>query len=116
MQGCSTLLMRQVKAIVSPNVRGLTMPNSFRIRCINKQPRNDIHHRITHVGGVGETRWKLTVEDVIERIESGREAFHTEEVGHIRKVVVAVRLGRKYIKTEADRDTPDNLLSLPECP
>jgi hypothetical protein len=31
-------------------------------------------------------------------------------------VVVSVsRLGHKYIKTEADGEQPDNLLSLPEC-
>jgi hypothetical protein len=32
-------------------------------------------------------------------------------------VIVAVsRLGHKYLKTEADGEQPDNLLSLPECP
>jgi hypothetical protein len=32
-------------------------------------------------------------------------------------VVVAVsRYGNKYIKTTADGEQPDNLLSLPECP
>ena len=31
-------------------------------------------------------------------------------------VIVATRNGHKYLKTEADYDTPDNLLSLPECP
>lgn len=32
-------------------------------------------------------------------------------------VVVAVsRFGNKYIKTEADGEQPNNLLSLPECP
>jgi hypothetical protein len=92
------------------------MPTSFEIKCINKNPREDPHHRITHVGGYGTSRWKLTVAEVIQRIESGREAFYTHVNGHTGKVVVATRLGRKYIKTEADRDTPDNLLSLPECP
>lgn len=32
-------------------------------------------------------------------------------------IIVAVsRFGNKYIKTEADGDQPNNLLSLPECP
>jgi hypothetical protein len=30
-------------------------------------------------------------------------------------LVVAIHLGRKYLKTEADGVTPDNLLALPEC-
>ena len=92
------------------------MPTSYEIKCINKQPRNDPYHRITHVGGFGTSQWKLTVDDVISRIDSGREAFHTYVGGHRRNVIVASRNGRKYIKTEADHDTPDNLLSLPECP
>ena len=31
-------------------------------------------------------------------------------------VVAVSRFGNKYIKTEADGDQPNNLLSLPECP
>lgn len=32
------------------------------------------------------------------------------------KVIVSVsRFGNKYLKTENDGETPDNLLSLPEC-
>lgn len=89
---------------------------SFEIKCINKSPREDRYHRITHVGGFGTTQWKLTVAEVIRRIEGGLEAFHTFVNGHHQNVIVASRNGRKYIKTEADADTPDNLLSLPECP
>lgn len=33
------------------------------------------------------------------------------------KVIVAVsKYGNKYLKTEADGEEPNNLLSLPECP
>jgi hypothetical protein len=32
------------------------------------------------------------------------------------KVIIATRLGREYLKTEADGEQPDNLLALPECP
>jgi Protein of unknown function (DUF3892) len=31
-------------------------------------------------------------------------------------VIVAFHSGRKYLKTEADGYSPDNLLALPECP
>lgn len=93
------------------------MPNTAQIKCINKQPRNDPYHRITHVGGYVTSQWKLTLDDAIGKIERGEWQFYTlSPQGHRQNVVVATRLGRKYLKTEADHDTPDNLLSLPECP
>jgi hypothetical protein len=94
------------------------MANRFRISCINKNPRNDSNKRISYVGGRGTTQWKLSVEEVISRIESGKEAFYVERPqGDQVDVIVAVsRFGNKYIKTTADGDEPNNLLALPECP
>lgn len=93
------------------------MAQTAYISCINKEPRFDPYNRITHVGGFGTSRWKLTTDDAIGKIDRGECEFFTKPpIGHGRKVIVAVRLGRKYLKTEADHDTPDNLLSLPECP
>lgn len=94
------------------------MPTRTEIRCINKNPRNDPYTRITHVGGGGLQRWKYTLADAIRRIESGQEAFYVSRPrGDTVAVVVAVsRYGNKYLKTTADGDEPNNLLSLPECP
>ena len=94
------------------------MANRFRIRCVNKQPRNDPYSRITHVGGSGTTQWKLTVAEVIRRIQSGKEAFYVErpQGDDVDVVVATSRHGNLYIKTTADGDEPNNLLSLPECP
>lgn len=92
------------------------MANSYQVKCINKNPREDRYHSITHIGGFGTSQWKLTLDDAISRIESGRESFYTLVDGHHRNIQVASRNGRKYLKTDADWDTPDNLLSLPECP
>ncbi|PRD40380.1 DUF3892 domain-containing protein [Phyllobacterium phragmitis] len=94
------------------------MAKRFRIRCINKVPRNNPYERITHVGGFGTSQWKLTVSEVIRRIKSGEEAFYVERpTGDQVEVIVAVsRNGNEYIKTTADGDEPNNLLSLPECP
>ena len=36
--------------------------------------------------------------------------------GHRVWVIVALHEGRRYIKTEADGEIPNNLLALPECP
>jgi len=92
------------------------MANSAQIKCINKDPRYDAYSRITHVGGYVTSQWKITLDDAIGKIERGEWEFFTLVNGHKQRVVVASRNGRKYLKTEADRDTPDNLLSLPECP
>lgn len=54
--------------------------------------------------------------DAIAGIENGTYRFFVNAGGRSVRVVVAVRLGRKYLKTEADGETPNNLLSLPECP
>lgn len=92
------------------------MAKTAEIQCINKNPRFDPYNRITHVGGRAGGGWKITIDDAIKHIESGEWNFYVNTKGHTVRVIVASRNGRKYLKTEADRDTPDNLLSLPECP
>lgn len=88
------------------------------VKCINKSDRYNPHERITHIGGVnpGGDNWKLTQEAAIQGTESGQYAFYVNRDGRVAKVVVAVsRYGHKYLKTEADGEQPDNLLSLYEC-
>lgn len=88
------------------------------IKCINKLDRNNPYERITHVGGYTTQRWKLTQQEAIHHIETGEWQFYVNRPnGDVVWVVVAVsRFGNKYLKTEADGDEPNNLLSLPECP
>ncbi|NKM63098.1 DUF3892 domain-containing protein [Rhizobium leguminosarum bv. viciae] len=94
------------------------MANTAQIKCINKNPRNDIYHAITHVGGFTDKQWKLTLDDAIGKIERREWAFYVDRPRGDRVwVEVAVsRFGNKYLKTDADGDEPNNLLSLPECP
>jgi hypothetical protein len=91
---------------------------AIRVECVNKTDRYDPHERIQHIGGrnADGTRWKLSQEDAIAGIESGKWAFYVTVAGNTVAVIVATRLGRKYLKTVADGDQPNNLLSLPECP
>lgn len=93
---------------------------AIEVKCINKSDRDNPWERITHIGGVNAdgTRWKLTQPAAIDGIESGKWEFYVERPpGDRVKVIVAVsRFGNKYLKTEADGDQPNNLLSLPECP
>ena len=100
--------------------RGLAMAGRFQITCINKPHRDSPVEHITHVGGYGSGPWKLTVEDVIRRIEShgsDHEDFFVRVGNAEADVFVVSPPGRrKYIKTVPDYTKRDNLLSLPECP
>lgn len=88
-----------------------------RVSCINKDDRYDPIERITHIGGVADRRWKITQPHAIELIESGEWGFYVNERGQTVWIVVATsRFGNKYLKTKADGEEPNNLLSLPECP
>ncbi len=94
------------------------MTKRAQIKCVNKQPRNDPYDRITHVGGNSTKQWRLTLDDAIGKIERLEWEFFTKgHDGHEQKVIVVRPVGRDpFLRTEADHDTPDNLLSLPECP
>lgn len=91
--------------------------NTWQIKCINKQPRNDPFHRITHVGGFDASAWKLTLDEAIYGMEHNGWRFFVSVDGKSVWVEIAVGpSGKKYLKTESDRSEPNNLLSLPECP
>ncbi len=55
-------------------------------------------------------------EQAIREIEQGTNTFFVSVGGRSVRVIVAVHNGRKYLKTEADGSSPNNLLALPECP
>lgn len=90
-----------------------------RIDCIVKDDRLNPWERILSVGGVNSdgTRWKISQSEAIKRIENRTNHF---VVGSgARQVDVVVRksqFGNKYIKTAADGENDNNLLSLSTCP
>jgi hypothetical protein len=88
------------------------MATRKQVTCINKTDRYSAEERIRNIGGTG---WKHSVENAISYIENGVYSYYVHKNGHEVDVIVASRNGRKYLKTRNDGDSPDNLLSLPEC-
>jgi hypothetical protein len=82
------------------------------VTCINKQPRNNTHQGITHLGGVN---WKWTRQQVVNSIKAKTNTFYTL-VGN-RRADVGVVEGphSEYVRTHADGVWNDNLLALTEC-
>ena len=95
------------------------MAERHQITCINKSDRFNPHERITHMGGVNPngSRWLITQQQAIAGIKEGKWDFYVTRGGRTVDVVVAVsRYGNEYVKTVADGEQPDNLLSLDSCP
>ena len=94
------------------------MAQDVQISCIRKTNRFEPHERIQGVGGIRTdgVRWYRTETQAIADIENGTYRFWVSAGGKSVWVIVASRLGRKYLKTEADGEQPNNLLSLSECP
>ena len=82
------------------------------VRCINKQPRSNIHEGITHLGGDG---WKWTRDQVIRSINAGTNTFYTQAGGRRANVAVVDGPHGQYVQTHADGQWNNNLLALPEC-
>jgi hypothetical protein len=86
------------------------------ITCINKLDRNNPYEPILKIGGIENgMRWTMTEKDAIAAIDNGIYSFFVYRGGSEAKVIVDTRNGRRYLKTAADDETTNNLLSLPEC-
>ena len=88
---------------------------AYHVTCINKHPtHDDRHHRIQAIGG---TWGKHSENDAIYNIEHRLHSYYTTGGGQTANVIVTTHYpsGKKYLKTDADSTTKDNLLSLPEC-
>ena len=47
----------------------------MQIKCISRTERMSPHERITHVGGYENSRWKMTLNEAIGKIERGDRRF-----------------------------------------
>lgn len=108
-------LPRPVKSAVKRE-RILVMAQRAQVKCINKRNHSDPHQRIQNIGGYTDKQWKISEDEAIRYIDNREWEFFVSVGGRTVDVVVASHLGRRYLKTVADGYSPDNLLSLPECP
>ncbi len=95
------------------------MADRIRVGCINKTDRDAFWERISHIGGMNPdgAKWRLTLDQAINGIETGKWSFFVMVNGVSTDVIIAkTENGHKYLKTVADGNVPNNLLSLPECP
>ena len=118
------------------------MTISHLIDCVTKDETKDPYARILTVGGPNlpaisppdsselasrlrrrglhiaeKARWTLTIDEAIDGILAGKWTFYIH-VGAYNRVSVQVATspsGLRYLKTELDQDTPDELLFLPQC-
>lgn len=93
--------------------------NRSEISCVQKTNRYDPHEAIEAVGGVANgTRWKISQQDAVTHILQGSWSFYVRDARgkEVGVIVAKSRWGHNYIKTEADGDMPNNLLSLVSCP
>lgn len=92
-----------------------------RINCITLSDNNNAQHEhITHVGSAQFTPpgSKWTVAQVVRAIETNEHTFYVQQPGTRRANVGVIDPGNgrpKYIKTYADNQWNNNLLSLPRC-
>jgi hypothetical protein len=91
---------------------------SIRIDCVTRTDRVSPHHRIRAVGGRGRDgeSWRLSEDAAIAAIENERATFYVEwPHGHRLDVVIGQGLGKQFLKTEADGESPDVLLAMSDC-
>jgi len=93
---------------------------SKQVQCINKRDRPNPHERIINIGGVTNgVRWKRAQPDAITDVERDASSYFVANRFGGDTVWVIVRTsqyGHKYLTTQADGESQNNLLALPECP
>jgi DNA-binding helix-hairpin-helix protein with protein kinase domain len=86
------------------------------IRCINVSSSTAKHEHITHVGNPGVWSRKFTVAEVVSLIRSKTDTFYVMDGNGHRANVGVVEVTPPHIRTYADKEWTNNLLSLTSCP
>ena len=90
------------------------------VKCIRKPDPQSPHEHITHLGNpTTNPPWIWTREQVMTSIEERTNTFYVKDpyTGKRSDVGIVRPTGRlPYLRTHADGDWNDNLLSLDQCP
>jgi Protein of unknown function (DUF3892) len=99
---------QRIVRVGGPNLPGVPPPDSSRVATELRRRGLAISER---------PRWTLSTDEAIEGILGGKWSFYIQlGIYDVVSVQVATSpAGRFYLKTEADHDTPDELLFLPQC-
>lgn len=99
---------RRIVGVGGPNLPGITPPDTSRVVAELRRRGMTMTER---------PRWTLSTDEAIEGALGGKWSFYIQlGVYDVANVVVATSpTGLSYLKTEADQDTPDELLFLPRC-
>ena len=94
------------------------MAARLEVAFIHRSNRHNAQETIETIGGrMGSKIWKNSTDVVIDWIEHGLLSYYVKQDGYEVDVIVATdATGRKYLKTTADGEEPNSLLTLPECP
>jgi hypothetical protein len=94
------------------------MSNRIRIGCVNRTASTNSWDRIADIGGLNPTgsRWKISHSAAIDHLDAGVYAFYVVSFGKPVDVIVAEHSGHRYLKASSDREHPNALLVLSECP
>jgi len=93
---------------------------SRQVFCVNKKDRQNPHERILNIGGVvNGVAWKRSQPDAITDVERDSSAYYVRDRHNpphsVWVIVRTSQWGNKYLTTEPDGDSQNNLLSLEEC-
>ena len=100
----------RIRRVGGPNTPGVPPPDGSRLVA-------ELRRRGLAIRETPRTRWSLSVEDAIQAVLDKKLTFLVQ-FGSYDLVSVGVATspsGLPYLKAEVDRDTPDQLLFLPQC-
>jgi len=90
-----------------------------RITHVSRRSHGAPQHRILAVGGTlpDGTAWRMPTSEAVAAIRRGERFFVDHPVGDTVDVEIGrTKEGHHYLRSVADSDLPNNLLSLPELP
>ena len=97
----------RIKGVGGPNLPGVAAPDASRLAAGLRRRGFAVSDR---------PRWTLSVDDAIAGVLDGRWTFFVQSgaYGTADVQVATSPSGRRYLRTETDVDTPDELLCLPQ--